>query len=469
MEQELEKEIKIENQEIFEKSKEQTSAFKGIGRIFFEAFYQWAFGRLPDQASNVDNTEQKIEDTKDRAVHNEISQEFDRYLNNGVWNFAVEFIENGYQPSKNQHYKYKNMLIEVIKKNNNFTNELIKIMPSINEDIMMLIVKNNGQAIFDLIELKQEIPSSIATIATISIATSTKYIKSYHHKKLSDLLLNTITQNEIPHILSTIEGKILNNTNELLGNLKLEYSNLGYLGNKNVDKVEEFTHIMDNAFNIIITLYPMLTVEDLEKYKNNITSIENKMVAKAKKLASCYDNGEYFEQNCRSLNTQIFDNYQNKIQEIIQKKLLSKKDEILRKIKSIHGDQILEKKINHSIHSSNISVKQELPTQAQNIIKNINEKYDNFNKSNINQETRDELKKLYEIRIPEILKKFLVIDKEYRIELKNVQGKNAQELMLESLKNIEDILDKKLIEINESRLSDLSVTQRYTSAIKNKM
>lgn len=164
----------------------------------------------------------------------------------------------------------------------------------------------------------------------------------------------------------------------------------------------------------------------------------------------------------------MFVPYQEKLQNIIKNNLVVKKNEVLRKIKSISGDQILEKKINNSIHTSNISVKQELPIEAQNIITSINEKYANVCNSNIREEDNFELKKLYEVRLPEILKKFLVIDKEYRIELKNIQGKNAQELMLESLKNIEDILEAKLIEVNENRLSDLSVTQRYTSAIKTK-
>ena len=41
--------------------------------------------------------------------------------------------------------------------------------------------------------------------------------------------------------------------------------------------------------------------------------------------------------------------------------------------------------------------------------------------------------------------------------------------MIESLNNIVEIFDKKLEEINQNRLSDLSVAQRYTSAIKQKM
>lgn len=39
---------------------------------------------------------------------------------------------------------------------------------------------------------------------------------------------------------------------------------------------------------------------------------------------------------------------------------------------------------------------------------------------------------IYLKRIPEILEKYLSIDAEYRLTLRNTEGKNAEELMLES-------------------------------------
>lgn len=470
MEYEVEKSSVAENNTVFIKPTEEVTVFKPIKKSFFEAIYEWAFGTLPTLKLkyNIMQYEVEKEEPNQKQLYKEMSLEFDKYLDNHIWNFAVEFIENGYKPSKNQYFQYKKMLSEVIAKNNNFMAELMKITPIIHEDVIELIVDNNETIIFDLINMKQIIPAKIAAQAVIKLASSDKKLFNSEYIKFKKLIENNITENEISSILFVVNSNIQTAVGTLLDNLKLEYEGLGSLGDRNNAKVSNFSNLINNSFHLFYALSPQLKIEDLESYNKTIITIEKTLTAKAKKLASRYENGKYFAENCESLNIKIFAPYQKTVQELIRNNLVNKKNEVLKKIKSLNGDQILEQKINTSIHSANISVKQELPQEAQQVIKNINEKYDNIINCSMSPEDTEELKKLYEMRVPEILKKFLVIDKQYRIELKNIQGKNAQELMLESLKNIEHIFEAKLIEVNENRLSDLSVTQRYTSAIKTR-
>lgn len=73
---------------------------------------------------------------------------------------------------------------------------------------------------------------------------------------------------------------------------------------------------------------------------------------------------------------------------------------------------------------------------------------------------------LVENKLPEALIKYVGVDKEYRNTLKSVSGKTAEELLIETLENI--LITKKdlKVAINQQKLSDLSVTRRYTETLR---
>ena len=70
-----------------------------------------------------------------------------------------------------------------------------------------------------------------------------------------------------------------------------------------------------------------------------------------------------------------------------------------------------------------------------------------------------ELDDLYK-ELPNVLNKFISIHPDYRTSLRNVEGKNPEELMQESLNNIERKLNEYLEDINLDKVSDLSIAQR---------
>lgn len=93
-----------------------------------------------------------------------------------------------------------------------------------------------------------------------------------------------------------------------------------------------------------------------------------------------------------------------------------------------------------------------LPLEAKVKIDTINKIGQELN----NKEVSDFLHE----RLPLILKKYFSIDKEYRTTLKNVEGFNAQELMVQSLDNIEKMILAKKEDNNYDLITELSVENR---------
>lgn len=114
-----------------------------------------------------------------------------------------------------------------------------------------------------------------------------------------------------------------------------------------------------------------------------------------------------------------------------------------------------------------IETLKEIPKQALDIIYSIEVTYKNIQKKSSNSGDIEHLNIMLDKRIPEILSKYLTIDPDYRTNLKNVEGKNAQELMIESLDNIASLFNSMYKDINQEAIHALSATNRYTRGLKN--
>lgn len=77
-----------------------------------------------------------------------------------------------------------------------------------------------------------------------------------------------------------------------------------------------------------------------------------------------------------------------------------------------------------------------------------------------------QLNNLLEKRIPEILGKYLKVDLEYRLSMTSSQGKNAEDLMIDSLTNIKVSFNNVYEQMNQQTVDSLSATNRYTQSIK---
>ena len=139
--------------------------------------------------------------------------------------------------------------------------------------------------------------------------------------------------------------------------------------------------------------------------------------------------------------------------------------EIVEDIQSISSKNYLQKVVTRKmIKGIDDDLMNKLPKEALEKINDIREISSALYEKELNEETKEIVGFLWQDKLPEILKKYLNIDNQYRENLKNIQGKNAKELMMESLSIIKESLQHTEKDINEENLKNLSIHTRY---IKN--
>lgn len=165
----------------------------------------------------------------------------------------------------------------------------------------------------------------------------------------------------------------------------------------------------------------------------------------------------------------IISKFENKIpfltEEIYEKDIESTKKMI--------GIIYAENHFNHLIAEESINLNsknniKDLPKEAVILLENMKDNYFiiNKNRENLNEEIKFTIENIWGKRVPEVINKYLRVDEEYRLTMKNVNNKNAQQLMIESLENMDEILNNVKYDINTENLRDLSITHRYTKKLK---
>lgn len=382
---------------------------------------------------DVNDLEGKSPEEKVRYM--KVSNGFDNYLRNDLWKLAVELINNGYTPSSKQEDKLTNILEEIVTKNPKEIVAISNVIKTLSPTLLASALVNNEGVIQDP--------------------------QTYN---------NIINKCDIKDTISYFNHLLQNKTVSVINSLVVIYPNIGSIGGSksNLQTIDNLHNNIINTKEFINANVNSLSAEDLMEYKATIVTIQDSFMSKIKSYSPT-TNHKYYAENIQDVNLEFFDEFLNDFNKIIEKKFESGKDELINTARQLNSGKFLEDKIHTSVIEHILSVERELPQEAQAILKRINDKYYSLSKKDLDQELSHAVENLYENRLPEVLKKFMVIDKEYRIELTNIQGKNAEQLMLESLINIEEVLTTQIKSANEARLSDLSVTQRYTSAVKNKM
>lgn len=108
----------------------------------------------------------------------------------------------------------------------------------------------------------------------------------------------------------------------------------------------------------------------------------------------------------------------------------------------------------------------DLPKVAQNLYQSIKEITFSKEDEKILISSHQFEYELIEKRMPEAILKYLSVGSEYRNSLKSISGKTAENLLIETLENI--LVAKKDLSlfVNQAKLSDLSITRRYTDSIR---
>ena len=147
------------------------------------------------------------------------------------------------------------------------------------------------------------------------------------------------------------------------------------------------------------------------------------------------------------------------------RKDIDKKIEITQEIFSESYFKKVATEAGHSIEN-NFSMKT-LPEQAKDLLKSIQEQHSTVKsyKITLSEEDKFTMSNLLEKRIPEVLEKYLSIPPDYRTTLTNNEGKNSQDLMLESLNNFNTKINGIIENYAQNKVQDLSATKRYSKSI----
>lgn len=147
---------------------------------------------------------------------------------------------------------------------------------------------------------------------------------------------------------------------------------------------------------------------------------------------------------------------------------LYKKDmqEMVKQTKNTYADNSVKNLTIEKIRNEQYDMN-DLPRHATDIINRIENLYTKIKQHKFEDTDKiNTLNILFEKRIPEVLTKYLKVDPEYRTTLKSSQGKNAEDLMIDSLNNINDTFESVYQEINQNNVNSLSATNRYTKTLK---
>ena len=171
-----------------------------------------------------------------------------------------------------------------------------------------------------------------------------------------------------------------------------------------------------------------------------------------------------FNSNKSEFNT-FFEEFKERFNIENDKELVGK-DFIQQKIKEIYSENNQNLQFHHSIQYNNqIFSKEKLPKKFEQLVDSINALFIKIqnNENYLEDYQVDNINKLVNEIVPQSIEQYLDIDIENRQSLKNIQGKNADDLLFESLNNIKDSLQPVITLIEEKKLEKLSVSTRKLS------
>lgn len=347
---------------------------------------------------------------KKSDIQNEISDDFDKYLLVEDVLFCIEMLETGYQPNEMQ-----NKLLSEVAILKTFTEE-------INCEQLLkypnTLIKNN----------------------------------ELHFAFLFDYARKNATLEKKWEVIADKKtiGKIVESFMTFMATLRREYKNgLDALYKFKNYKEEDIKKIYVN-FNTYKSLFKQLydsklmDSESFNSFSKHVgLAIQDirMMTSKDNTLNNSFQNIRlnYLEESRLEMRDYVIKNSNQ-----------NDKQEILKKIKKISSEKLNETIKSITLHR-NYSIN-ELEEDNKQQIKKIELLTEKINNQEVNE--------WVDTRLPVILEKYLSIDNDYRIKLKNIEGYNAQELMSQSLNNIINILDAKLENKNADLIIDLSIENR---------
>lgn len=414
------------------------------------------------------NKEEVIFSKKNNNELTEEDKKIEFLLENGLLVNVAQIEECGYKLKDNYKKEYYKKLYKQLLDN---PDETLKTY--LNNDLELENHYLSVLFLMDLQERKRErFNLSFSKIATsfldkIKKGLDNDPVARYKYHKLEDkefinYLFDVWYEMGKKH-LSDIETNITNPTKFWIFKFKksekrmlkdIEYFNKN-LRQRHILNTEDFFGIPfeNDIFSKHVKMEKMLKCKDLikkhgelrEKIRGTINIQREIYFSEMKLLTSSYE-----ESILEKIEKTVRNHYQEEHMELVED------------IKAVVNDDYLQKVVTRKmIKGVDDQLMKDLSAETLNIIESIKNKSSVLYEKDIDLETKEMISFLWQDKMPEIIKKYLNVDPEYRKELKNIQGKNAEELMIESLNIIKESLERIEKDINEENLKNLSIHTRY--------
>lgn len=409
-----------------------------------------------------------------------LQEKFNQFISVNKYDVLIKMLENGYEMNEKQAdviHKYISNLVKndyrLEKIENAYQIEsFLKVGVVLNQSLFQKMVnhwfiydthKNNSG--YDFLKIENQDLSERYNKKELKEFFTNKNLDNTRLEILTSELKNYILDNNIPliclnDILSPVEivPHIKSIKDELVLNEDSMNQLIKLLSSKNAKEIVSLLHFDD--FVTIMTHCKKINKEDIiiKEDKDNTEDMYDEY-----EYDDDYDYDDDYElkKSARKLYNQLFKFFHYYEDNI---------NEILNDVKEEYSGKYIERMTQLAIHNTAIKKNlKDLPEAANILLNEINIIYKHINKSESETKLHNDsnnIMNLFEKRIPEILQKYLSIDESYRLILKNTEGKNAEQLMLESLENIKIGFTNKLQEVNNEKLLDLSITNRYTKNFK---
>lgn len=435
---ELEKEIKFDlfkniDQPPTFRSKKETNNKKNVKKDnIFMAFLKLMKGYL----SKVQEGEIKTTMTLEAKEKKEIEKSASELLEKDDLISFNKLLNYGYQIPQNQLDMYVNKLLKLIDNNYDYTKVILNDF-----------VKN------DNIFLPREIIHSIFFNTSFQIYHNRDLdilARQAKHKTISEKekeSLNKInSNNKFSHLLPKVSEYLTNDLNKMA-----MFSDLLKLM-KEYFKPDVYTNIEHSILSpyrfFEKHLIPSLNKNEIRKVGQCLQEF---------KLALIKEN--------KTKESAVLDKFINNL-DLTEKELNSDHiNNLIEKTKRVYLNEAIAQKIEQKQKQHNYDI----PKEANDILNDIYITYKKLEHEKNNIIIKNEshqIKKLIDERIPEILEKYISIDDEYKKSLINTEGKTPFDLMIGSLENILSYFKEINLSLNEEKVKELSVKERYTNQFK---
>lgn len=390
-----------------------------------------------------------FESEETKAQKNPLYGSFSLYLSEDL-KMAFELLKKGYEPSFQQKHNFHQNLIKHAAKDVNF---LFKYQ--LYTDFIP------GEAIVAYC-LHQDLSHKCKNDATVFDNYKHLFKKFSQQENFSTPLYEAMKKS------ITAKGMKLAQMNP-----KYEHTHTFDLNEHELKIRDLYTH---NIYNCLVLL-PFM-IEHLDQFVALKSAIERTVVAIETNLQKhnvrvCYDGyntvhshaNNRVEFKVKTLNS--WKDYLNKYDtNYLQQKLMSNLNpDIITDSKLVTEQLNVEKTKNIFQQKDDLTfikinnLKNNLNETHKTQIQLINNLYSQIKCENLNINETYDLESMYK-DVPHVIEKFISIDPHYRDKLKSIEGKSPEQIMVESLSVIEEKFKNHLENINQMKVSDLSVVGR---------